>query len=160
MQQKKGGLREMVGEENWEELVKIGHSIIPNDFMDFWSRFLPENCYFAYLEVCQGVIRSLSSEQLLKTLKKKKICKDEYIDSEVEDIFNNNGLSIPQNPQQILDVLEKLQLIQKYLTPDQHESYDICFPIPTPDEVLNWLPDDDLDFIQMLKSQVRECHHD
>lgn len=159
MQKKKDGLRAMVGEENWEELVKIGHSIIPNDFMDFWSRFLPESCYFAYLEVCQGVIKQFSEDQLLKTLKKKKITRDDFIDTEVVEILEKNNLPIPQNPKEILSTLEKLQLIQKYTDEADKTAYDICFPIPAPDEVLEWLPEDDLEFIEMLKDQDRKCHH-
>jgi len=159
MQKRKSGLREMVGEKNWTELVKIGHSIIPNDFMDFWSRFLPESCYFAYLEVCQGVIKGWTLDQLLKMMKKKKINKDDFIEQEVEEIFLNNNLSLPSNAQQILTTLENLQLIQQ-IRENEQTTYDICFPIPTPDEVLNWLPEDDRDFIEMLKEQDRTCHHD
>lgn len=159
MQRKKGGLREMVGEENWDELKKVGHSIIPNDFMDFWSRFVPESCYFAYLEVCQGVIRDLTEDQLLKTLKKKKIIKDDLLEPELEEIFNKNNLSLPSNPKEILATLERLQLIQKFTTEAGFLAYDICFPIPAPDEVLDWLPEDDIDFLEILKGQDRTCHH-
>ena len=159
MGNKKGGLREMVGEKDWEDLKKIGHSIIPNDFMDFWSRFIPESCYFAYLEVCQGVVRGLTEEELLKIMKKKKIVKDEFVDEEVEELFSRNNLQLPQNSKEILCTLETLQLIQKYTNSTGALIYDICFPIPTPDEVLEWLPEDDRDFLEVLKGQDRACHH-
>jgi len=159
MRNKKSGLRAMVGEKEWEELKKIGHSIIPNDFMDFWSRFIPESCYFAYLEVCQGVVKELEEEELLKTMKKKKITKDDFVDPEVKELFQRNNLELPQNLQEILTTLESLQLIHKFITPSGSLAYDICVPVPTPDEILKWLPEDDRDFLEIMKRQDRTCHH-
>lgn len=157
MQKKKSGLRELVGEKNWPEMVETGHSIIPNDFMDFWSRFLPENCYFAYLEVCEGFVRQLDIKQLLTAMKRKKINPDKDVEPELAEIYQKNNYTLPSTTPEILLFLESLKLIQKYEEQGKI-MYDICYPIPLPDEVFGWLPEEDLDFIELLKNSVRECH--